>query len=150
MKKAQLYLIGNDIFFVPTVSKGIMISKMIEPISKISFDESPDYIGEQFKLTLKDSKFAEEIPNGNDVFKRFLRITKVKSNLQLVKKAQYIKVDCVEDTCKLLKVGGSIKHKAFVEDLGIAPVEINLNESPEEIGSKIKALFLRNESSQEI
>ncbi len=150
MKKAQLYLIGKDIFFVPTVSRGRMISKMIEPIYIISIDDSLECIGEQFILTLNDSKVADEIPKGNDVFKHFLKITKVKSNVQLVKKAQFIKVDCDQEKCTLLKVGGNIKHKAFVEDLGIAPVEIELSENPEKIGGKIKDLFLKSESYQDI
>lgn len=144
MKKAQLYLIENDIFFVPTVSRGRMISKMIEPIYTISINDSLERIGEKFILTLNDSKVANEIPRGNDIFKHFLKITKVRSNTQLVKKAQFIKVDCDQEKCILIKVGGNIKHKAFVEDLGIAPIEIELSENPEEIGGKIKDLFLRS------
>jgi len=140
----QLYLIENDIFFVPTVSKGRMISKMIEPISFISIDDSLDSIGKQFKLTLEDSRIGE-VTNGNDVFKYFLKITKVMSNLQLVKKAQYIKVDCDDIKCTLLKVGGNLKHKAFIEELGIPPIEIDIiNQNTEEIGGIIRALFLNN------
>jgi hypothetical protein len=143
MKKAQLYLIGNDIFFVPTVSKGRMISKMIEPIFSISIDDSLDSIGKQFILTLEHSRIGE-VTIGNDVFKYFLKITKVMSNLQLVKKAQYIKVDCDDIKCTLLKVGGNLKHKAFTEDLGITPIEIDIiNKNTEEIGGIIKALFLK-------
>jgi hypothetical protein len=152
MKKVQLYLINDILYFIPTVSKGRMISKMIEPITSISINESLDCIGMQFLATIDNCKVTDgDIPNGNEVFKQFLKISKTKSNLQLVKTAHFVKVDCDGENCTLIRVGGNIKHKAFVEDIGIPSINIDIeNDSQDSIGNMIKKLFLESEMTKDI
>lgn len=143
MNKAQLYLIKDIIFFVPTVSSGRMISQMVEPFTCVSINETSERIGEQFISTLENSKTVDELPNGNGAFRKFLKTTKMGSNVKLIKNAKYIRVDFDNGRYLLLRVGASLKHKAFAVDLGIPPKEIDLIHcSLTEIGSQIKELFL--------
>lgn len=142
MKLIQIYKIGDKLFFVPSCSLGEGFSVSIEPILETNFDESVESIGKQFLVAFGfciNVTSRENVPD--DSFKKLLQITKVRSQINLVKKAQLISIVYRESKFTFKRIGANIKYKGFMVDLGIPPVVLSENTDPEIIGKAIRDLF---------
>jgi hypothetical protein len=143
MNLIGIYKINNKLFFLPSCSLGEGLSVSIEPILESYFDDSDDVIGNRFLQAFRNCKNAtkrEEMPE--DSFKKFLQITKVRSQINLVKQAQLITTVYREGDFTFKRIGANIKYKGFMVDLGIAPIVLNESAKSELIGKSIKELFL--------
>ncbi len=143
MNSIGIYKIDNDLFFLPHCTAGEYFSRSIEPILEISFDAPLDKLGEVFLETFKhctNVTTMKDLPEGS--FKKFLQVSKVRSQINLVKKALYISAKLSDNSFTITRVGANIRYKGFMVDLGIEPKVINVSVHPELIGKAIKELFL--------
>ena len=143
MKSITIYKIADRLYFAPHCSLGKGFSRLIEPIREINFDEANDKLGEVFLSTFKSCTIVSsraELPEGS--FKKLLQITKARSQINLVKMAQYLGVNLDENNFTFKRVGANIRYKGFMVDLGIPPVVLSENTEAEVIGQAIKDLFL--------
>lgn len=147
MKRIQIYKINEKLFFVPTFSVGKIYSKMILPILESSLSEGDFELGRIFIETFKLSVIGETLEGSSGAFKKLIDIAKVRSHKNLIKTAEFMIVTYDEGVYSLKRVGGNVKHKAFMEDIGIRPIELKEeNIGEEKLGSAVKDLFNKPKS----
>jgi len=147
VKRIHIYKIKEKLFFGPTHSVGKIYSKMVLPILESSIDLCNSELARTFNEAFEQSTIGEAPISGSDAFKRLLELTKLRSQKNLVKSAECLIVTFDEGFYTLTRVGGNERHKAFIDDLGIKPIELRDSISDDRIGNSIKVLFGYSETT---
>lgn len=132
-----LYRIDDKVFFKPNAYvKGIQV--MMEYTNVKLFDEDPEELGRTLLKSLNECVTLSQMPKEN-YFKNFLKISKTKSNIGLVRKAKFALVSKVGGLLTIHRVEANLKYKDFMVESRIPKQEYNLEENNfRDLGVKMK------------
>lgn len=129
-----IYIIDKTIYFKPysQLKNGPLIMNGNEITIGTSDDEIE--IGQclinSFELCCELNEKPQE-----DYYKQFLKSSKVRSSINLLRVSKFIKATLSKNTLKLIKVEADINKKAFCKESKIPKQELNLeNVNNEELG----------------
>lgn len=148
MKRIHIYKVDDKLFFVPTLSVGKIFSKMILPIVEGAIKADNNELGRQFIETFKLSTVGETPQGDSGAFKKLIELTKLRTHKKLVRMADCLIATLEEGVYTLNRVGGNEKFNAFMDDIGVKPVELREKSIEEEaLGAVIRDLFEKPEST---
>ena len=140
-KTVSIYFIKNKYYLIPTASLNGTFSVLIEPILVVSNEDSLEKIGLILRESIQNCR-VEDPSKLEGAFKQFLQISKIRSHKQLIEEALYMRAEIKNDTIVTIRrIGANKKYKAYMVDLGIPPVHLDLNTPNEAIGLAIRQLF---------
>lgn len=143
MKRASIYKYMDNLVFVPNgfLENGPIVS--IEPITHLSVFSSDEALGHTLVNTLNFSKkMASSLMESNLLFKQLLRISKAKSNKNLVQNGQLIAAQLKEDIIQLELFESYIRYKSFGARKERLIINLDLKEASEiDMGKELKKLF---------
>ncbi len=139
-KSVHIYRIASKYFFIPTASLTGTYGKDIEPITFLDEDDGFYKMGKYLHDAFYNCKIVDP-QTIEGVSKKFLEISKTKSSKKLIEIAIYGRADLIGNQITIRRIGANKKYKAYMVDLGIPPVHLDLNTPNEAIGLAIRQLF---------
>ena len=135
-----IYVVDDMIYFKPNANfKGILMMMQFTACKSINEDEQ--ILAKTLLESLKQCEFYDEKPS-TDYFKEFIKITKSKSHIGLVRKAKYVLVSNIDGLITLQRVEANLKYKAFMVK-SLIPVQEYLESTNDliELGERIKSVI---------
>lgn len=136
-KSVSIYIVGETIYFKPNANfKGMQIM-MASTLSCLTNE-----VSSKIAQTLIDSfdycKSVEDKPNSNN-FKDFIKLTKAKSHIGLIRKAKFVMASNNDGNINLLRVEPNYKYKAYCVESDIPPESYNITDKElTKLGDKIR------------
>jgi len=142
-KSVSIYIIDQTLYFKPNANfKGMQV--MMADTLSCSINEDSSKMAQTLIDSFDYCKSVEEKPNSNN-FKDFIKLTKAKSHIGLIRKAKFVMASKTDGDINLLRVEPNYKYKAYCVESDIPPDSYNITDNDlNKLGDKIRVVSSLN------
>lgn len=133
----SIYIIDQIMYFKPNANfKGMQV--MMENTLSCSTNENSSKMAQTLIDSFDYCKSVDEKPSSNN-FKDFIKLTKSKSHIGLIRRAKFVMASNNDGNLNLLRVEPNFKYKAFCVESKIPPETYNIIDNDlNRLGDKLK------------